>query len=97
MIKTLYLSSSDPVRAASIFDPSSLQPLPPTMANPTVYPIPVLPTNSYWGYLSRVETETFRERYAAVLAPYSIDPVDAYDAAAPANVAWLIYATSGTQ
>ena len=41
-----------------------------------------------------METNTFRERYAAVLATYSIDPVDAYNTAAPADVVWLIYATT---
>ena len=46
------------------------------------------------GYLSRVETNTFRKRYAAVLATYSIEPADAYNTAAPADVVWLIYATT---
>ena len=79
--------------AASRFDPSSLRPLPPTMATLPRPPSLVLPKNSYWDHFSRAETDTFHGRYA-VLAPYSMDPVDTFNAYAPANATQLIYATA---
>ena len=51
----------------------------------------VPPTNSYWYYFAHAETDTFRGRYAAILAPYSIDPVKAD---APVDVTRLIYAAA---
>ena len=62
------------------------------MATPTS-PLSLLPPKtSYQYYFSRANTDTFRRRYAAVLAPYVINPVTAVANAAPVDFAQLIYA-----
>ena len=53
----------------------------------------VPPTISYRDYFARVDTNTFHRRYAAVLAPYAINPAVAATAI-PARVARLIYAAA---
>ena len=57
--------------------------------NPNPPPSLVLPTTSYREYFARIETNTFRGRYTAVLAPYAIDLVNA--AITPVDAAQLIY------
>ena len=87
-----YLHSADPIREASIFDPFSLCLSALTMVNPTSPPNLVLLATTYRYCLSRAKTYTFCRRYTIVLAPYSINPTTSVAAAAPANVARLIYA-----
>ena len=65
------------------------------METPTGPSSLVYPTTSYQEYFARSETDTFCERYSAVMTPYYIDPTTAAAAAAaPANVARLIKAAA---
>ena len=90
-IKKKYLHHPEPVRSASIFNPSSRWLLSPTMATPTGSPSLTLVTNSHWYYFSRAETNNFRGHYAAVMVLYSIDPEYAATTDAPDDIVWLIY------
>ena len=86
------MCSAYPVRAAISFDPSSSRrPSTPTIATPTGPLILVPPETIYRDYFYCTETDTFNRRYAAVLAPYSINPTAAAAVATPVDVARLIY------
>ena len=65
--------------------------LSPTRATPSGPLILVLPTNIYQGYFYRMETNTFRGRYADILALYYIDLAAAVANAAIADITQLIY------
>ena len=64
------------------------------MATPTAPPSLVLPTTSYWDYFDCAETYTFRGRYNTVLAPFTINPINATNASTPTNVVRLICAAA---
>ena len=64
------------------------------MTTSNVYPSPIPATTSYRYYFARADTNTFRGNYAVVLATYVIDPDNAANDAAPANVVRLIYAVA---
>ena len=64
------------------------------MATPTAPPSLVLPTTIYWDYFDCAETYTFRRRYNAVLAPFTINPINATNPSTPTNVVRLIYAAA---
>ena len=86
------MCSAYPVRAAIRFDPSSSRrPSTPTMSTLTGPLILVPPETIYRDSLSCTETNTFNRSYAAVLAPYSINPTAAAAAATPVDVARLLY------
>ena len=86
------MCSAYPARAAIRFDPSSSRrPSTPTMSTSTGPLILVPPETIYRDYLSCTETDTFNRRYAAVLAPYSINPTAAAAATTPVDVARLLY------
>ena len=61
------------------------------MTTRTAPPSLVPPTTSNRYYFAHAETETFRGRYAAVLAPYAIDPATVTTSDGLADVAHLIY------
>ena len=63
------------------------------MAIPTRTLNLVPPAISYRDYFARVDTNTFYRRYAAVLAPYAINPSVAATVI-PVRVARLIYAAA---
>ena len=64
------------------------------MATPTGPLILVPPKTIYRDHFSCTETDTFNRHYAAVLAPYTINPTAAAAAATPVDVARIIYTTA---
>ena len=64
------------------------------MATPTGPPSLILQTNINREYFASADTNTFHRRYAAVLVPYFIDPSNAANTTATADVVRLIYAAS---
>ena len=65
-----------------------------TMVNLINPPRLAPPTTIYRDYFYHIKTDTFCERHATVLAAYSIDPAADATAAAPTEVARLIYAAA---
>ena len=51
------------------------------------------PIRTYRAYFSRPKTDPFGGNYAAVLAPYRVDPLNAAAAPTPTSVAQQIYDT----
>ena len=50
-------------------------------------------TTSYHDYFPHAETNTFRRHYAAIQAPYVVDPAAATTSAASYDFTRMIYAT----